>query len=426
MEYLKISSQGLLDMNIIHLLGGTTKDNDENKIGTYGTGLKYSFSYLLRENIDFKLFIGNEKIKIKTKKKTFSDKDFNIITINDKETSITTKIARDFTGFEVIRELYSNALDEGNEEVKIVDEDEIVAEEGRTTFYIQNVEAIKNIYDNWDKYFISERTPMFENINYAVYPSTDKMRIYKKGILIYEDLHYKSVFDYDIKFGRINELRQYIGLKDIDLHNCLTGLDERCIDYFLNNLTDDHYEATMDYSWSKQFNDNWKNVIGNAKIITEDQIKNIKSKGAEIDTTQTVKVPDNLYKALNKQFDGISAVRVADKTNSFYEIYSDELDLKIKKGLSILETCGYNFHPELKFVYGTFGDTNVKAKINISQKEVLISDELLDDSLFNVCATLIEENEHFKTGFEDCTRDFQDHFINLFTKTMFDKNEVEL
>ena len=62
----------------------------------------------------------------------------------------------------------------------------------------------------------------------------------------------------------------------------------------------------------------------------------------------------------------------------------------------------------------------------MDEKEVLISENIADKSLFEVCSALIEENEHFKTGFNDHTREFQTHFINLFTQKLLRNAEIEL
>jgi len=64
--------------------------------------------------------------------------------------------------------------------------------------------------------------------------------------------------------------------------------------------------------------------------------------------------------------------------------------------------------------------------VSLDKKEILISEQMLDKSLFSVVAMLIEENEHFKTGLQDETRAFQQHFIDLYTKTLLDKHEVTL
>jgi len=101
-------------------------------------------------------------------------------------------------------------------------------------------------------------------------------------------------------------------------------------------------------------------------------------------------------------------------------------DEKVKQALVILEECGYNFSPELKFIYGVFGDKCIRAQVNLDSKEVYISENILELSLFEVVSVLIEENEHFKTGFEDHTREFQTHFLRMYTQQLLKSAKIAL
>src|SRR5690606_23195208 len=102
------------DVNAFTLIGATTKRDDNTKIGLYGSGNKYAISALIRNNIDFRVFSGDNEIRFSTKETTFRDKNFSIITINGKDTSLTTNMGgEDWDDpFAPIREIYSNALDE--------------------------------------------------------------------------------------------------------------------------------------------------------------------------------------------------------------------------------------------------------------------------------------------------------------------------
>jgi hypothetical protein len=113
MKYLKIQNDGLLDIRLVALMGGTTKSNDKYKIGQFGTGLKYTLAYLFRSNLDFKIFVGTEEIKLHIEKEVIRDEDFEIICINGNRTSITTRMGEDWEAWMIIRELWCNALDEG-------------------------------------------------------------------------------------------------------------------------------------------------------------------------------------------------------------------------------------------------------------------------------------------------------------------------
>ena len=83
MHYLKISNKGLLDVEALTLLGASSKRGDNTKIGMFGSGNKFSLAYLLRNNYELRIFSGLEEIKLTTIEKTFRDKKFNIILVNN-------------------------------------------------------------------------------------------------------------------------------------------------------------------------------------------------------------------------------------------------------------------------------------------------------------------------------------------------------
>lgn len=435
MKYLKITNKGCLDIRLVSLMGGTTKDNDVYKIGQFGSGLKYVLAYLLRNKVDFKVFIDNKEVVISVISEVIQSENFDIITVNGEKTSITTKMGKDWQPWMIIRELYSNALDEGDAEYQIVKEEDISPKEEYTEFYIElNVDFLE-VYNNWNKYFIVGNEPMFENDRFAFHPCKGNLLLYKQGILIHEDKDYKSLFNIDIKNADINELREYKGSLYWDFADAIASIDDKkTIEYLLENLINDtdikYYEGKCEidsqYGYKRNLSNVWKDVIGEAKIIDRDTLNKIKGKNANVDLSNVIVLPKNIYLALSTKFEGISAVRVASKIGEFYEIYDAELELKVKQALVILEESGYFIHPELTFVFGEFGAKDTLARIDLDKKEILISQKMSDRSMFSFVAMLIEENEHFQTGYSDETREFQQHFIDLYTKSILDKAEIKL
>lgn len=424
MKYLKIQNEGLLDIRLVALMGGTTKSTDKYKIGQFGTGLKYTLAFLFRNNLSFKIFAGTEEVKIHTEKELIRDEVFEIICINNQRTSITTKMGEDWTAWMIIRELWCNALDEGCA-IKELTED-AVGEDGKTTFFIQEDIQIRGVLKEWNKYFIHDQTPIFENKTYKLYPAGNKLCLYKQGVLIHEDTEHTSLFSYDIGDADINELREFKGTVSREIAHALHNANEKAIEYLLENITDDHYEGQMDWDWYLSFGTQWKNVIGNAKIIYLKVLEEIEARGNFPDRSTLIIVPKSLYTTLSKQFDNISAVYVAAGSGAFYEEYNEAIENKIKQGIVILETCEYIIHPELKFIYGFFEDKRILAQINSKEKTIRVSNTMLQKSLSIVVGMLIEENEHFNTGMDDNTREFQQHFINLYTKQLLANHSIEI
>lgn len=424
MKYLKIQNDGLLDIRLVALMGGTTKASDKYKIGQFGTGLKYTLAYLYRNNIDFKIFVGEEEVKLHIEKETIRGDVFEIICINGQRTSITTKMGEDWSAWMIIRELWCNALDEGGAVKELTDA--VVGESGKTIFFIQEDISIRSVLKDWNKYFIHDATPIWENETYKLYPAGNNLCFYKQGVLIKEDKLSKSVFSYDIGNADINELREFNGSAACEIVYSMVDADEKAILYFMENVTDEHFEGKMDWDWFRSFGIAWKKVIGSAKIIYNEVLKTIKDRGGKPDEAGLIIMPKNLYKALTKQFEGIGAVSVASKIGDFYEDHSEECEGRIKQGLVILESCGYPMHPELEFRYGFFEDKTTMAKIDIKNKIIYISKAFVQRPLFTVVSMLVEENEHFNTGLSDETRAFQQHFIDLYTRTMLANNSIEV
>ncbi|HEX6427974.1 MAG TPA: hypothetical protein VF008_09830 [Niastella sp.] len=426
MKYLKIQNDGELDIRLVALMGGTTKANDKYKIGQFGTGLKYTLAFLFRNNLSFKIFCGENEVDISTEVENIRGQNFEIICINGQRTSITTQMGEDWQPWMIVRELWCNALDEGNAAREITTE--LSGRVGATTFFIQVDKQIQSVIDNWAKYFIHEQEAIFADASHAIYPAGDRFCIYKQGVLISEHPELKSVFSYDMKCADINELREFRGSPSQVVVNCLCAANEKTARYFLENVTEQHFEgqSTMDYNWFVSFGEPWRRAIGSAKLIYQKALDDIKARGNAPDEAGLIVVPEIVYKALTKQFDGIGALHVADSIGEFYEDYNEQIEGKIKQAITILEACDYMIHPKLEFVYGWFGDKRVMARVSLSEKKVFICQALLQKPLFYIISTLIEENEHFNTGMQDKTREFQQHFIDLYTRQLLATNQVEI
>lgn len=426
MKYLKIQNDGTLDIRLVALMGGTTKANDKYKIGQFGTGLKYTLAYLFRNNLDFKIFCGSEEVKLSLEVEEIRGQRFEIICINGHRTSITTQMGEDWTAWMIIREIWCNALDEGGAARETTGKAE--GQEGKTIFYIQVNGAIEEVLKNWSTYFLHDQEPISDNTDFSLYPGGNSLRLYKNGVLIFEDKTRKGIFAYDSHSADINELREFRGTLNYEIVKALSNASEKAVTYFFENITPEFHEGedTFDYNWYVTFGATWRSVLGTAKLIHRKALETIQARDIDIDTTNIVVVPKGIFSMLTKQFEGIGAITVAAKAGEFYETFNEQVDNKIRQGITILESCDYIVHPELQFKYGFFEDKQVLARVDIQAKIVYISNALLARPLFDIVSTLIEENEHFNTGMADKSREFQQHFIDLYTRQLLATNAIEI
>jgi hypothetical protein len=424
MKYLKIENNGLLDIRLVALMGGTTKANNQFKIGQFGTGLKYTLAFLFRNNLDFKIFVDDKEVKIGLDREEIAGEVFEIMRINGERTSITTRMGADWEPWMIVRELWCNALDEGGAHNEIVYETKGIP--GKTVFYIQIDKQIEEVLNTWDKYFIHGMEPLWENEYYAIYPTAGQVCVYKQGVLIHEDKTQKSLFRYDIKTAPINELREYRGTLSYAAYEALVNANEKVISYLMNNINTECFEKeNMDWGYWTKFNQEWRKVIGNNLLVTEKILDQLQNRQAEIPENIIV-VPPSLFKALTKQFEGVSLVKTTSEGASFYEDYNEEVENAIKQGLTILEAAGYYINNELEFRYGHFEDPRTLAQINRIDKTISVSVEIVKKSLHEVCAIIVEENEHYVTGYPDCSREFQTHFIKMYTRQVLRNAEIEI
>lgn len=427
MKYLKITNKGEIDWRLISLLGGTTKRGNDSKIGNFGSGLKYTLAYLLRENLDFKIYSGKKLVRVKTESEIIRETKFDIICIDGHRTSITTEMGPDFEMWQVCREIWANAIDEGEHMKGITSK--AGGTEGETSWYIQINPKLQEVLDNWHKYFIGEHEePIFSNETCKIYAGNGTLKLYKNGILIHEEKETKGLFRYDLLNANINELREYKGSISWPVCIALASAGEKVCKYFLENITESYFEGSdrMDYDWYSQWSGAWKDTIGEAKIITEESIGNIQARGIDIKRENYLVVPKVVYKQLTKQFEGVGALMTIQKGMEFMEHYDPIVENRVTQALAVLDTCNYIMHPELTFKYGYFEDKTVEARVNMQTKVICISNNVLNKPVFDVVCTLVEENEHFVTGMQDCSRNFQQHWIDMYVKELLAKNEIEV
>lgn len=419
MKYLKIKNNGILDIRLVALMGGTTKSTDKYKIGQFGTGLKYTLAYLYRNNIDFKLFCGKDEVEISLVQETIGEMDFNIICINGNRTSITTQMGSNWTAWMIIRELWCNALDEGGAQ-KLESYTDPIGEENTTSFFIQVTPEIEDVLKNWDSYFIHNRNPLFEDENYGIYKGDGKLKLYKQGVLIYQ--HHESVglFNYDIKGAEINELREFKGLVSLEVLNALRSPSKEVINYFFKNIKETHYEGVdMDYEWYHTFGDIWKQALEGQKIVSYDTVRYVEQNGIDQeDLAKAIQLPKKVYAALTKAFEGVGALRSNTNGEDFYEIKATGLEEKTTDCLTILKDAGYSINDKLKIIYGLFEKKNVLVSLNRQRCEILVSDRCLNLETSELTCLLVEKNEMFNSRENDCTRQFQNHIIKLFVDSL--------
>jgi hypothetical protein len=208
-NYICVQNQGQIVPEDLMLIGSSSKRDAVGKIGFFGSGWKYALAVLMKNGAKPIIFSGKEEIDIDTDMVEHRGNIAEVITINGQRTSLTTGMGPKWLMWQAFREIFSNAIDEGNHH--IYGSNNPYGTEGITRVYIPNVPGIKEVMDAFDTYFTFQLTPAFTDQNDSklfIWENEQSNTFhFRKGIRCYENLHQKSKYSIDFAEISINEQR---------------------------------------------------------------------------------------------------------------------------------------------------------------------------------------------------------------------------
>jgi hypothetical protein len=446
-KYILIQNDGEIETNSFELIGASTKRNDSAKIGFFGSGLKYSIAYMMRKGIEFKVYSGNNEITFTTKPETLKEQSFDRICINGNPTSYTTTMGPTWKeDWFVLREVYCNALDEGG--CLIVKETENVSpSEGKTRIYIQITEELQEVTANWDAYFADERTPLFESEKvYTCYLGNDDGVVHHQKILAYQKtegvLYRKGIrvhaskslmYDYGCNHVNINEDRTAKNPNGLNygIYNMFSSfVNEDYIKSILRTAQDDsradeYYAVSMSEdasNWSAEW----------ARFSRENLLVIKESSGKYADEIMASKrevflIPQSFARDMKKNIPeavvlGMSSM-VGDYLTNEVEL-TPKMTFLLNEVIASLKEMKYDVLFDVEVV--DFDDENVLGQADLKNKKIMIAAKTFDMGRREIAMTIMEENEHIKSGKGDETRAFQNHIFSQWLKSMEDNNGLFL
>jgi hypothetical protein len=197
--YLTFSNPGVLDINVVKLLGVSVKESD-NPIGFFGTGLKYAIANTLRLGGQITIFADGERFDLSQESLAIRGKAFDRVTINGEPLGFTTELGKQWEPWMVVRELYSNALDENGEvSIQVHDLDDLQAQSLGQTIIVLSGEPFLEVWDQRADYFIGgSESPVLKSDFLDAYGHRCGGAIFYRGIKVYESRK-PTLYRYNIK-----------------------------------------------------------------------------------------------------------------------------------------------------------------------------------------------------------------------------------
>lgn len=410
--YLKIGNVNEINPKALSLVGASTKDG-ESQIGQFGSGNKYALAYLLRNGHTVKVFSGTTEISIETKEEEFNGETFEVIWIDGKETSITTRMGKDWKLWQAIREFYSNAIDEGEPEISTTNK--VKGVPGETNFFISLTDELLDIVTkDFEVYFANEDRVIYESEHGKILESFGKTAVYRRGIKAFET-DSKSIYNYDLPDLRINESR--VAEYSWDVYRniwkiILTCTDKAIIKQVLLNSSTDMLEDM----WEKPYG-----IKPSEEFIEVCQEINVQPAGLMImlevnEVSKYTFVKEELFNMVSSKLtreEAIPDLRFDLNSGSRYAVVTAtplETDT-IFQAEKFLNEC--KLPNEYEIVVAKFSNDRVLGMADKENNRVVLSRKGLERGIHDVVNTIIEENIHLKTGAKDNTREFQYEAINL-------------
>jgi hypothetical protein len=450
MKYILIQNDSEIEINSFELIGASTKRGQTDKIGFFGSGLKYSIAYMMRNSIQFRIFSGLNEITFTTQAETLKDQSFDRICINGSQTSYTTTMGPTWTeDWFVLREIYCNAIDEaGCQMVKSTES--VQPSEGKTRIYIELTESLARVINAWDCYFSDERTPIFtvekvytsglgltdgsqKSLNYQkakVFNKTDGV-LFRKGIRVFQKKSY--LYDYEFQYIDINEDRT--AKTDSGISYAVSDMfgqfvNEEWIKSILRSSQDEtlpmEYYAITNHKSDQRYSEKWIRFSNEHLLV----VKEFCGKYAKeiIDSKkETFLIPSYIAKDMKTYLPAINILglgkMVGDIAMTVIEM-TPKMEYLLKEVIQSLSEMQYTVPFDCTVVH--FESNDILGQADVSDKQIFLSAELFDRGRREIAATLMEECEHIRSGCADETKGFQNHLISSWLTAMENANVLFL
>lgn len=438
MVYLMVENTGELPQQCVFYAGSSTKRNDSETIGQFGSGLKYGATLALKKELEFYIqteeWLAQPVVEQEAFTKDGKDYSLNAIAYEFKyyggkrkeriKTSFTTEMGLNWTEeWQLVREIICNGVDEKDFRYELVDRI-MTPSPGKVRVYVQVNSTIREIIDNFDYYFAFNETALFSHPRYGEMLEGNTFDIYCKRVLIQAGRDSeKSLFKYNLPV-KLTEERKLAANSEVSSNICkLWGslTDERFITQILQAA-----EKRGGQSYAAEFNhmdwwyfyiahkDLWistfKRVFGQrAVLFTHPQAAIIALHSGAVVVELHEGFADRLKQLIEDFPTDLTAIG-RKEIDYDYEYLPTREEAEILKQATMIVRA---FHPTMNYEISVYKPVTEKAQeINgrvledVNGKQSIAINHRQLSGVIEAVATLNHERRHIETGVGDGDRKF--------------------
>lgn len=432
-KYICISNTaGNVSRLSLEKLGLSTKRNNPDTIGQFGSGIKFAPIAALRNGWDW-WFTGTDNsgdyiLQYVVKK----EDDIDCIWYNYGDSIKPSSFTIDAgtlswaDPFQIYREAVANAMDGATEtdgvwDVSIVDSVDHIP--GMFCVYITAAPALLEIVNDHDYYFSNNRRVIFEKMSgrHKLLAKIDnKTRVYCHDVLVYQNAELNSIFDYRFDDIELNEERtvksEYFLNSKIENFFLSSPVDAvpqivsaACsgINYF--EFANINFNYTSAYTFPSIWRDHFFNLYGHDCVIIDEATSQF-----NVSTTLSLHGIKPILIKSEAAYRLLKAVGIPTAIDKLGESIKYEIDEdiweypKLSEAISIARIAepGLEKYIETLAVFinsdtEVFGLT-INMKEPVEKRRILVSKDHAEKSnVANIIATLIHEYDHAVTGIPD-------------------------
>lgn len=406
-------------------LGISTKRDDDSVIGQFGSGVKLAPIAALRNDWRW-IFTGKDvkgEYTLEYIKKKEDDGFEHIYydygdVVKSSSFTLDAGVLSWNDDFQIFREAFANALDEGEYEIDYADEIENIP--GKFCVYLTAAHELKEIVSNIDRWFTINRDPIYEGLNGSIFEKHGtNTRIYAKKVFVWEPDIEQGLFDYQIDSTVLNEerrvksewsLKASVGKIFDTLTSDKAGLN--IAKKMIKNMNFDFFEMSLDSyharSGSTVWADAWREIHGKNGIPVSAEEYDACRASLLTFGFNPVLVKSKFIYALLECAKVKTPMDVLGEGSKYQKVAMATWQRKLLN--EAVEYVRWSFpridDVEIQIFRPGVNQTLLGVHIN-GTNEVLISEECLNGGINLLVGTLIHELDHFVTGYRDETMEFR-------------------